>query len=85
MNNLATTVQQFNGLKIQISPDLPKMQLSEDCPVSDEFRADINDWMKQFFGYSNIIEDGQILTTFAEQQQLLIMNPRTYALFKTLG
>ena len=29
----------------------PKMQLSQDCPVTPAFRAEINAWMIDFFGY----------------------------------
>ena len=31
----------------------PKMQLSSGCPVSDPFRAEINAWMIDFFGYED--------------------------------
>ena len=41
----------------------PKMQLSTDVMVTDAFRAEINAWMIDFFGYEDGRE-GQNLTTF---------------------
>ena len=29
----------------------PRMQLSDDCPVTPAFRSEINSWMLEFFGY----------------------------------
>lgn len=55
----------YMGMRILISPDTitPKLQLSQDCPVTPEFRAEMNAWMREFFGVtvSNTLEDGRIL------------------------
>lgn len=43
----------YAGKAIVINEHLympPKMTLSLDVPVTDEFRADINKWMLEFFG-----------------------------------
>ena len=62
------------GLKVTISPDRPKMVLSEDCPVTPEYREDTNRWMLRFFGTTNLIPDGSVYQT----SDGLFMNPRTW-------
>jgi len=45
---------QFSGFKFYegYEPPLePKIKLSENCPVSDEFRAKCNSWYIKMFGY----------------------------------
>ncbi|MDH0774784.1 hypothetical protein N5C96_15405 [Delftia tsuruhatensis] len=66
----------FLGLKVLISPDTPKLQLSEGCPVTPEFRVEMNAWMREFFGVRNLIEDGQCLHD--QLNNTLHMNPRTW-------
>lgn len=66
----------FLGLKVLISPDTPKLQLSEGCPVTPEFRVEMNAWMRDFFGVRNLIEDGQFLHD--QLNNTLHMNPRTW-------
>lgn len=39
------------GLKVAVVKPQPKMQLSHDCPVTDDFRKEMNQWMIEFFGY----------------------------------
>lgn len=70
----------INGTKVIVSPDVPKMQLSEGCPVSPEFRVEMNAWMRSFFGTSNLIEDGQAYHMPHLNQ--ICMNPRTFAALK---
>ncbi len=44
----------FGGVDVIESPYVlkrPKMLLSADVPVSDEFRIKMNAWMADFFGY----------------------------------
>lgn len=67
----------MNGYHIQVSPDTPKMQLSEGCPVTPEFRIEMNEWMKNFFGMQNLIPDGECY--IMEIMKIIQMNPRTYA------
>lgn len=31
-----------------IKDDVPKVQLSEDCPVTDSFRLETNLWLREF-------------------------------------
>mgnify|MGYP000169641072 CR=1 FL=1 len=40
----------LNGMNVCIREPRPKMTLSEQVPVTDEFRASINAWMLEFFG-----------------------------------
>jgi hypothetical protein len=68
------------GCKIFVSPDRPKMQLSPDCPVTDDFRAEINAWMIEFFGVTNLIPDGHYIQMKGRGE--IHMNPRTYAEFE---
>lgn len=69
------------GIRIFITPDIPKMKLSVECPVSSEFRAEIDAWMIVFFGTTNLLSDGKVLQT----ANALHMNPRTFAYFKQGG
>ena len=70
--------QEIFGIKIYVTADLPKMQLSDDCPVTPKFRIEINAWMIEFFGYTNVIPDGQMF----KSNGCLFMNPRTNAELK---
>lgn len=40
----------YMGYKVMIVPPRPRMQLSDDCPVTPEFRKEMNQWMADFFG-----------------------------------
>jgi hypothetical protein len=70
----------LNGYDVIVTPDLPKMQLSEDCPVTPAFRAEINQWMIEFFGITNIVPDGQVIPN----GHSIYVNPRTRAMLKVL-
>lgn len=65
------------GMVVIISPDHPKMQLSADCPVTPEFRVEMNLWMREFFGTTNLVPDGRSIVL--TQQNRVVVNPRTYA------
>ena len=71
-------VGRFNGREIYVSPDRPKMVLSEDIPLTKEFREGYNQWLLEFFGTMNMLKDGEIIIG----QHGIFMNPRTYANFK---
>ena len=66
------------GMKIQIVRDFPKVQLSDDNPVSDRFRHDFNTWSSAFFGTRCLVEDGQVLKT----SNVCLMNNRTFVQLK---
>lgn len=68
----------LNGFDIIVTPDLPKMQLSEDCPVTPALRIEMNLWMIDFFGTTNIVPDGQIITS----GRSIYVNPRTRNMLK---
>jgi hypothetical protein len=70
------------GFEVHLSPDIPKMQLSEDpaLMLPPAFRIEINLWMVEFFGTTNTMEDGQVISIEASRK--LIMNERTYAMMK---
>lgn len=65
------------GITVVVSEDRPKMQLSADCPVTPDFREEMNRWMAEFFGFWNLIEDGRVLMDGPNARAY--MNPRTYA------
>lgn len=66
------------GLRVLVHPDVPKTQLSLDCPVIDEYRKDTNAWMIRFFGMANLIPDGSVYRT----GNTLTMNQRTWEQIK---
>lgn len=53
---------------------IPKMQLSDDCPVTDDFRKEMNAWLIEFFGYREPIIP---LDTIYMAGNRLIMRPET--------
>lgn len=74
----------FNGLKVYVQPDQPKMQLSQRVKevLSPEFAAETDAWMRSFFGMTNLLPDGQYL--LSEQFGFVSMNPRTYEQFRAV-
>ncbi len=56
------------------------MQLSPGDYVTPDFRAEIDAWLKSFFGVSNLIPDG--ISNVSEVLGMVWMNPRTYDTFK---
>lgn len=48
------------GMAVHVVPDMPRMQLSVDCPVTDDFRAATNRWLAEFFGLENPLKDDVI-------------------------
>lgn len=72
----------LGSCEVHVSPDRPKMVLSERVPVSPEFRAEMDAWMREFFGTWNLIEDSQMLKT--RDGNKIFVNPRTYESIKAL-
>lgn len=73
-------VQSLFGIKIVIAPDRPKMQLAPGDYVTPEFRKEIDAWLVEFFGMTNLIPDGEILSI--PNHGAVHMNPRTFAKVK---
>lgn len=69
---------QLAGLTVFVTSDIPKMQLSRDCPVTPAFRAEMNEWMRSFFGTKNTVPDGEVLLVGSD----VYANPRTFALLR---
>jgi hypothetical protein len=69
------------GKQVVVVPNHPKMQLAENVPVTPEFRKEINDWMAGFFGYTNTVPEGQVLTTGDK----IFVRPEDYNKLKSLG
>lgn len=72
---------EMSGMRVYISPDLvrPKLQLSEDCPVTPDFRVEMNAWMLEFFGTvtESLVPDNQAMV--CEKIGAIYVNPRTFA------
>lgn len=66
----------MNGLTIIVSPMRPKMQLSEDVPVSPEFRKEMNTWMSKFFGMHCLVPKGQMFHFPREGK--IVMHPEDF-------
>ena len=58
---IADIQQLFDDWKISLNKVTPKMQLSADCPVTDDFRAETNQWMAEFFGMHPDIPNGYLI------------------------
>lgn len=69
------------GFKIHVSPDYPKMQLSERVKevLSPACIAETNVWMLRFFGTTSLLGDGQVIVS--EVGRFVTMNRRTYERF----
>ncbi len=72
--------QTFYGMKVVVTPDIPKMKLGPGDYITPEFRAEIDVWLLEFFGTTNILEDGVYLTS--ELMGHVMLNPRTYSELK---
>lgn len=72
------------GYQVHVSPDMPRMQLSIDVPVSDRMREETNAWMREFFGVDNMVPDDRMITCTAPGANWVLVNPRTYARLQTI-
>jgi hypothetical protein len=79
-NGIPQRGYQFNGYGVSVSPDVPKMQLSLDVPLTNAFREEINQWMIEFFGVKNYVPDGEVFLD--DFNKRMIMNPRTFEQLK---
>lgn len=72
----------FKGLQVFVVKDTPRMQLSEDCPVTPAMREETNAWMRDFFGMTNVLADG--LAYHDVHRNCLFCNPRTMASIRSM-
>lgn len=70
----------FNGYNVVVTRDIPKMTLSPGDYVTLEFRKEMDAWLLQFFGSTNLLKDGESMVT--ELDKKIFMNPRTYHILK---
>lgn len=66
------------GMRVVEMPRRPKMQLSEDCPVTPEFRKEMNAWLLDFFGTVPLIGDDN--TAYVIGGGVVMMNPQAIAM-----
>ena len=71
------------GMKIIVTPDLPKMKLAPGDYITPEFRQEIDAWLLGFFGTNNLLEDGQSI--FSQPTNTVFMNPRTCAKLRSVA
>lgn len=74
------TTTTFQGMRVVVTPDQPKMVLSPGDYITPEYRQEIDQWLLGFFGTVNNLEDGQVMAS--EVMGMVWMNPRTYEKFK---
>lgn len=70
----------YLGFKVVINPWLdnrPRMQLSPMVMVTDEFRAEMNKWMLEFFGTKDEV-------IIMQDQQVIMMGPKTKKKFQQM-
>lgn len=90
-NDDKPTLGAFGGLDVRVSPDRPKLKLSPDVPLRDDFRAEMDAWLLARFGMTNLLADGEVLRaaeprTFGfGDRQYLLMNPRTFDQLKRVA
>lgn len=65
------------GKKVQVSRSHPRMQCSAEFVrlQSQALVAETNKWMAEFFGYQNLMKDGEVYLLMGET---LLMNENTY-------
>lgn len=70
--------QMVFGKKIQISEPVPRMRCSPafERLQSPELVESTNAWMASFFGYTDMMKDGQVYELV--QQNTLVMNRNTF-------
>jgi hypothetical protein len=83
MLDLFNPLRTFQGMKIVISPDYPKMTLSEELipgivPWPPGFKKEMDDWMLSFFGTANLLKDDIVIYT----SNTIYTNPRSYVKLK---
>ena len=64
------------GYKVYVTHDTPKLQLAPGDYVSPEYRKEIDAWLIELLGFTNLLPDGQVITS--EVMHSFHMNPRTY-------
>lgn len=70
--------QTLYGKKVVVAKSHPKMQLSDDCPVSDEFRKEFNMWLLEFFGFVCDVPQG---CAYFDRHHVF-MHPADYEILK---
>lgn len=70
------------GYRVIVTPDQPRRQLSARvCEVlAPAFIAETNAWMREFFGTTNMIEDGRVL--ISDAASTVYCNPRMFEQLK---
>ena len=65
------------GMKVVVSEDKPKMKLAPGDYVTPEFLKEIDQWLVEFFGYTSLVPDGQVMVM--QTHNTVLVNQRTYA------
>ncbi len=66
----------IDGVRVHVTPDVPKMKLAPGDYVTEQCRRDTDEWLVRFFGVTNLIADGQVVGSPTKGE--VYVNPRTY-------
>ena len=64
------------GYKIIVDKGYQKQRLSSNVTVTDKFRKEMDAWLAGFFGFHDILSDGQVIKS--EPNRTLVMNENTF-------
>ena len=64
------------GYKIIVDKGYQKQRLSSNVTVTDEFRKKMDEWLAGFFGFHNVLSDGQVIKI--EPNRTIVMNENTF-------
>ena len=70
----------FAGYDVIVAQAYPRMTLSENVPVTPEFRVEMNEWLRGFFGVEYLVPAGQAIVL--EQERKIVMRPDDYAMLQ---
>lgn len=71
-----------HGFSVIIRQPAPKMQLAYSVPVTPEFRAQVNKWMIEFFGYIPFTPEEHSKVFMNHADKTIIMTEEAWQTFK---
>lgn len=90
-NNILAAMRSW-GIEVHVTPDVPKMTLMDELipgivPLPSGFKAEVDAWMLEFFGTTNLLKDGDTIMVDPSRVGMpgsmrAHMNPRTLELLE---
>jgi hypothetical protein len=71
-----------HGYSVIIRQPVPKMQLAYSVPVTPEFRAEVNQWMIEFFGYIPFPPEEHNRVVMSHTNKTIVMTAQAWDTFK---